>query len=58
MTFTEVGTGIVDFEAAIATAREAGVAWGTVEQDRMRHLSPWQSITCSYLNLKARGLIS
>ncbi len=58
MIFTEVGTGIVDFEAAVAAAKQAGVEWGGVEQDRMRHLSPWESITCSYLNLKARGLIS
>ena len=44
-----------DFAAVVAAAREAGVEWTTVEQDRMRHLSPWESITCSYLNLKARG---
>jgi sugar phosphate isomerase/epimerase len=56
MIFTEVGTGIVDFEAAVAAAKDAGVEWGAVEQDRMRHLSPWESITCSYLNLKAKGL--
>jgi sugar phosphate isomerase/epimerase len=54
--FTEVGTGIVDFEDVFAAAKEIGAEWGTVEQDRMRHLSPWESITCSYLNLKARGL--
>jgi hypothetical protein len=57
MIFTEVGTGIVDFESAFAAAAEAGVEWGSVEQDRMRRLSPWESITCSYLNLKARGLL-
>jgi len=56
MVFTEVGTGIVDFEAVCAAAQEVGSEWATVEQDRMRHLSPWESITCSYLNLKARGL--
>jgi sugar phosphate isomerase/epimerase len=56
MIFTEVGTGIVDFETVFSAAQEAGVAWGTVEQDRLRHLSAWESVTCSYLNLKARGL--
>ncbi|MFH1569691.1 MAG: sugar phosphate isomerase/epimerase [Gemmatimonadota bacterium] len=56
MVFTEVGTGIVDFPAVVAAAREVGAEWGTVEQDRLRHLSPWESITCSFLNLKARGL--
>ncbi len=57
MVFTEVGTGIVDIVAVGAAAREAGVEWATVEQDRMRALSPWESITCSYLNLKARELV-
>jgi sugar phosphate isomerase/epimerase len=58
MIFTEVGTGIVDFESVFTVAGETGVEWGSVEQDRMRCLSPWESITCSYLNLKARGLLS
>lgn len=57
MIFTEVGTGIVNFDAVIAAAREVGVVWSSVEQDWMRHLTPWESITCSYLNLKARGLL-
>ena len=55
--FTEVGTGIVDFVAVFSAAGEVGTAWGSVEQDRMRHLAPFDSITCSYLNLKARGLV-
>jgi sugar phosphate isomerase/epimerase len=56
--FTEVGTGIVDFEAAFSAASEVGgIAWGSVEQDRMHNLIPFESITCSYLNLKARGLV-
>jgi sugar phosphate isomerase/epimerase len=58
MIFTEVGTGIVNFESAFTAAAEAGVEWGSVEQDRMRCLSPWESVACSYLNLKARGFIS
>jgi sugar phosphate isomerase/epimerase len=57
MIFTEVGTGIVDFESVFSAAQDAGVEWGTVEQDRMRHLPPWESVTCSYFNLKARGLV-
>jgi sugar phosphate isomerase/epimerase len=57
MVFTEVGTGIVDTMAVCAAAREGGVEWATVEQDRMRALSPWESITCSFLNLKARELV-
>jgi sugar phosphate isomerase/epimerase len=55
--FTEVGTGIVDFESVFAAGKEVGAQWASVEQDRMRCLSPWESITCSYLNLKAKGLI-
>jgi sugar phosphate isomerase/epimerase len=55
--FTEVGTGIVDFEDVFEAGNQVGAIWGSVEQDRMRNLAPFESITCSYLNLKARGLI-
>jgi hypothetical protein len=55
MVFTAVGTGIVDLEAVCTAARAGGAQWGTVEQDRMRALSPWESVTCSFLDLKARG---
>jgi sugar phosphate isomerase/epimerase len=50
--FTEVGTGVVDLEGAVEAARESGVEWLTVEQDRMRNLSPMDSIRVSYNNLR------
>ena len=50
--FTEVGTGVVKLKAAMQAARECGVEWAVVEQDRMRDLAPWDSILLSYKNLK------
>ncbi|KPK58573.1 MAG: hypothetical protein AMK73_09170 [Planctomycetes bacterium SM23_32] len=50
--FTEVGTGVVNIEGAVGAAREAGVEWLVVEQDRMRDLSPMDSVRVSYENLK------
>ncbi len=51
--FTEVGTGLVDVEGAVEAARECGVEWLVVEQDRMRDLEPMESIRVSYANLRA-----
>ena len=51
--FTEVGTGVVDVRGAVEAARECGVDWLVVEQDRMRDLSPMESARVSYDNLKA-----
>jgi sugar phosphate isomerase/epimerase len=50
--FTEVGTGIVNTAGVVEAARECGVRWITVEQDRPRDLSPMESIKVSYDNLK------
>ncbi|MFO7958940.1 MAG: sugar phosphate isomerase/epimerase [Candidatus Brocadiia bacterium] len=50
--FTEVGTGVVDLEGAVEAARESGVEWLSIEQDRMRNLSPMDSIRVSYNNLR------
>ncbi len=50
--FTEVGSGVVDIEGAVEAARECGVEWLSIEQDRMRDLSPLESIKVSYENLK------
>jgi len=35
----------------VAAARECGVKWLVVEQDRMRDLGPMESIRVSYENL-------
>ncbi len=37
--FTCVGTGAVDFNASLVAARETGVEWVIVEQDRLKNLS-------------------
>jgi sugar phosphate isomerase/epimerase len=50
--FTEVGTGVVKLKAAMTAARECGVEWCVVEQDRMRDLAPMDSMQLSYKNLK------
>ncbi|UVI33283.1 sugar phosphate isomerase/epimerase family protein [Paenibacillus spongiae] len=55
--FTAVGTGIVNVRGSIAAAMETGVEWMVVEQDRMRHLTPFETATVSYLNLKEAGLV-
>lgn len=49
--FTEVGTGVVDFQAVVAAAKEAGVRWLVVEQDSPRDLPGMESIRVSYRNL-------
>ncbi|QHW32437.1 sugar phosphate isomerase/epimerase [Paenibacillus rhizovicinus] len=55
--WTAVGTGVVRIAPSILKAREIGVEWMVVEQDRLRNLSPFETITASYLNLKEAGLL-
>jgi sugar phosphate isomerase/epimerase len=54
--FTTVGTGLVDIPGSIRAARETGVEWAVVEQDEVRNLDAWQTVTVSFLNLKEQGL--
>jgi len=49
--FIEVGAGIVDMPGVAAAAKECGVAWLTVEQDRPSDLAPFESIQVSFDNL-------
>ena len=49
-TITEVGNGIVDFKAAFAAAKTAGLKYFFVEQDMAP--DPIANITTSYTNLK------
>ncbi len=55
--FTTVGTGIVKVRESITAAMETGVEWIVVEQDSVRNLSAWDTVTASYLNLKEMGLV-
>lgn len=50
--FTEVGTGVVNIQGVVDAARESGVKWLVVEQDRMRDLAPMDSARVSFENLK------
>ncbi len=55
--FTTVGTGVVKIRESITAAMETGVEWIVVEQDSLRNLSAWETVTASYLNLKEMGLV-
>lgn len=53
--FTAVGTGAVDFIPPLKAAFETGVEWAVVEQDKLRWLSPWESVTAGRYYLKEIG---
>jgi len=55
--FTTVGTGVVKVREAVTAAIETGVEWVVVEQDTLRNLTSWETITAAYLNLKEMGLV-
>ncbi|MDB4867547.1 MAG: sugar phosphate isomerase/epimerase [Cohnella sp.] len=56
--WTAVGTGVVNIRDSIRTASEMNdVEWMTVEQDKLRNLTPFETVWVSYLNLKEAGLI-
>jgi len=51
---TEIGSGILDFDAVFQAAEEGGVQWYIVEQDTCAR-PPLESARLSFDNLKARG---
>jgi len=55
--FTTVGTGLVKVRESVQAAIDIGVEYVIVEQDRLRHLTTWETVTASYLNLKETGLV-
>ncbi len=55
--FSAVGTGIVDIENIVKTAVESGTEWIVVEQDRVRNLSPLETVKASYLNMKEMNIV-
>lgn len=55
--FTAVGTGCVKVKESVEAALAVGVKWVIVEQDRPNNLTPMESITASYLNIKELGLV-
>jgi len=54
--FAEVGNGIIDFNAVIAAANEAGSRWFLVEQDDCKR-PPLESVKISFENLKKMGYV-
>jgi sugar phosphate isomerase/epimerase len=55
--FTTVGTGVVNVKGSIETALALGIEWIVIEQDHLRNLTAFETITASYLNLKEAGLV-
>lgn len=55
--FTTVGNGELNLLPVLQTAQKVGVEWAVVEQDEMYNLSPMESLTVSYLNMKETGLV-
>lgn len=55
--FTAVGTGVVDIQGAVQAALESKVEWMVIEQDRLRNLNAFDTLTLSYLYLKEAALI-
>jgi hypothetical protein len=41
----------------MGAAAELGVEWAAVEQDQMYNLSPMESLTAAYLNMKETGRV-
>ncbi|MDA1138698.1 MAG: sugar phosphate isomerase/epimerase [Planctomycetota bacterium] len=55
--FCAVGVGVLDVKGVVETSLETGVEWATVEQDRPLNLTPMESVTASFLNIKELGLV-
>jgi len=55
--FTAVGTGLVPIKESITAATTLGIEWIVIEQDTLRNLTSFETITLSYLHLKEAGLI-
>lgn len=53
--FTSVGSGVVDVKGSVEAGMANGVEWFVVEQDAPNNLTPMESVTVSYLNLKEMG---
>lgn len=55
--FTTVGNGELNLVPVLETAQKIGIQWAVVEQDTMHNLSPMESLTASYLNMKETGFV-
>lgn len=55
--FTAVGTGVVKVHESVRAAIDLGIEWVVVEQDQLRNLTAWETVTISLLYLKEAGLV-
>ena len=55
--FAPVGTGVMKFDAILAAAKQHGVRWGIVEQDKTYDAAPLDAIKSSFQNLKKLGAV-
>ena len=55
--FTAVGSGALDLIGCLKAGDEEGIEWAIVEQDFMNKLTPKQSLTCAYYNMKETGYV-
>jgi sugar phosphate isomerase/epimerase len=54
--FAEIGEGNLNWQAILEAAKEGGVEWYLIEQDRCYDRDPFESLAISYNNLKGMGL--
>jgi sugar phosphate isomerase/epimerase len=55
--FTTLGTGVLPLKEILVKADSMGVPWAIVEQDRLNHLGPMETLAGSYYNAKETGVI-
>jgi len=55
--FTAIGTGSVRVKESVEAAIQAGVEWLVVEQDTLRNLTAFETLTLSFLYLKEAAFI-
>ena len=55
--FTTPGTGELDIHNVLKAGTEIGVEWAIVEQDFLYNLSPIETLTAAYLNMKETGYV-
>jgi sugar phosphate isomerase/epimerase len=55
--FTTVGTGKLDLYGCLKAGAEEGREWAIVEQDFQNKLTPKETLTAAYLNMKETGFV-
>jgi len=55
--FTAPGTGLLDMAGCLEAAQALGIEYAIVEQDFMRNLTPHETLTAAYLNMKETGFV-